>query len=284
MIQPYFTAGDVTIYHGDANKLLAELSFKAHACITDPPYLITDLAFDRALDMAWVKLLQQRVQDNGYLVSFGTQGLQYHIHRGGWAYRFEGVWLKSVPIIHFHNTKMPNTQSEPYIVYAHPAHTVSGLTWNPVTMQGEPYKKIQRLAQPLRAENSQIDRLSPTTWTADGYEIDNDGWRYVSNVIYGPNKSSMRWDERTLHPTQKPLRVLRVLIRWLTNPGDLIVDPFGGSGSTAVAALLEKRRCISIELDEQWCETGAARIEKAMQRQPLFYTEELAELYSEVRA
>jgi site-specific DNA-methyltransferase (adenine-specific) len=54
---------------------------------------------------------------------------------------------------------------------------------------------------------------------------------------------------KTVHPTQKPVELLRYLIRTYSNPGDTILDPTAGSGTTAVAALLEGRNSISIEKD-----------------------------------
>lgn len=50
-----------------------------------------------------------------------------------------------------------------------------------------------------------------------------------------------------VHPCQKPLGLLSHLIRTATRPGDIVLDPFAGSGSTAVAALASGRRCVLIE-------------------------------------
>ncbi|WP_101616561.1 DNA methyltransferase [Bifidobacterium margollesii] len=50
---------------------------------------------------------------------------------------------------------------------------------------------------------------------------------------------------------------MRWLIRTYTQPGDPVVDPFAGSGSTAVAAALEGRRCLAVERDPQWAAVGS---------------------------
>jgi len=50
-----------------------------------------------------------------------------------------------------------------------------------------------------------------------------------------------------VHPCQKPLGLLSYLIRTATRPGDIVLDPFAGSGSTAVAALASGRRCVLVE-------------------------------------
>lgn len=55
------------------------------------------------------------------------------------------------------------------------------------------------------------------------------------------------------HPTQKAVRILTPLIETFTQPGQLVLDPFAGSGSTLVAALITKRRYLGIELEEKYC-------------------------------
>jgi len=60
----------------------------------------------------------------------------------------------------------------------------------------------------------------------------------------------------------KPLRFMRALIRDYTKPGDLIVDPFAGSGTTLIAARQEGRSCIGAELDPETYKKALARIEK----------------------
>ena len=64
-----------------------------------------------------------------------------------------------------------------------------------------------------------------------------------------------------VHPTQKPLRVLRQLVEWGSRPGDLVLDPFMGVGSTGVAALELGRRFIGIELEETYLAAARRRIE-----------------------
>lgn len=65
-----------------------------------------------------------------------------------------------------------------------------------------------------------------------------------------------------IHPTEKPVGLLTNLISSVTKPGDLIVDPFAGSGSTCVAAKKTGRRFIGIELDDEHFEKASRRIEE----------------------
>jgi DNA modification methylase len=66
----------------------------------------------------------------------------------------------------------------------------------------------------------------------------------------------------TIHPTQKPIRLLSYLIQKSTNENDLVLDCFGGSGSTAVACAITNRRCISIEKDKKYFDDSCLRLEK----------------------
>lgn len=65
------------------------------------------------------------------------------------------------------------------------------------------------------------------------------------------------------HPTEKPWRLMRDLIHDFTNPGDVILDPFMGSGTTLVAAMLSGRRAIGIEQNPEYFEMARLRVEKA---------------------
>lgn len=65
-----------------------------------------------------------------------------------------------------------------------------------------------------------------------------------------------------LHPTMKPVGLLRRLILNSSKIGDLVYDPFGGSGSTLIAAEDTKRRCVMIEMDPKYCQTIMDRFEK----------------------
>ena len=64
-----------------------------------------------------------------------------------------------------------------------------------------------------------------------------------------------------VHETQKPLRLMRELVRLFSDPGEVILDPHAGSGTTGVAALLEGRRVILVERDPTHAATCIARME-----------------------
>ena len=82
-------------------------------------------------------------------------------------------------------------------------------------------------------------------------------------------------NENGLHPTQKPLDVMRWCIRLTTRPGDVILDPFTGSGTTGVAAIMEGRRFVGVELDPGYYAIAHKRIANA--QPPLFVADEPAQ-------
>jgi site-specific DNA-methyltransferase (adenine-specific) len=63
----------------------------------------------------------------------------------------------------------------------------------------------------------------------------------------------------SMHPTRKPVQLLRELIEASSLFGEVVLDPFMGSGSTLEAARLECRRAVGIELEERYCEIAASR-------------------------
>jgi len=79
----------------------------------------------------------------------------------------------------------------------------------------------------------------------------------VIDVDYSGNK---------LHPTQKPLSALIPLIRSFSLPGDVLLDPFAGSGSSCAAAALTHRRYIGIELEEKYYTEASLRLARVYVR------------------
>ena len=70
------------------------------------------------------------------------------------------------------------------------------------------------------------------------------------------------YKEKHLHPTQKPLKLIRRLIEASSNEGDVVLDPFSGAGSTQISSIQLKRHYIGIELDEEYYRIGLQRIKQ----------------------
>ncbi len=86
-----------------------------------------------------------------------------------------------------------------------------------------------------------------------------DNKAYLRSVF---ETSTVSGNERTKHPTQKSLKLMREIIKIHTNPQDVILDPFMGSGTTGVAALMENRKFIGIEVSPDYFELSIKRIKK----------------------
>ncbi len=76
--------------------------------------------------------------------------------------------------------------------------------------------------------------------------------------------------ERTRHKTQKPLKVCIPFIEISSNPGDVILDPFMGAGSTAIAALKTGRNFVGYEIDAGYCDLMQQRFDNFMMQNPGF--------------
>ena len=84
-----------------------------------------------------------------------------------------------------------------------------------------------------------------------------DVWQFPK-VTSGTQRASK---ERTSHPAQFPLSVIERIVRASSNSGDLVMDPFMGSGTTAVAALRLGRRVLGFETRKDYCDLIAERVE-----------------------
>jgi site-specific DNA-methyltransferase (adenine-specific)/modification methylase len=89
--------------------------------------------------------------------------------------------------------------------------------------------------------------------------------RDMHNFIESPICQGAERVKDPAHPTQKPLRVLRHILRLASRPGDLVFDPFMGVGSTGVAALQTGRCFFGIEIDERYLEAATARMRNVQQ-------------------
>jgi len=84
--------------------------------------------------------------------------------------------------------------------------------------------------------------------------------RDMHNFIESPICMGRERVKDPVHPTQKPLRVLKHLVRLASNPGDLVFDPFMGVGSAGVAALELDRRFLGVELERGYFDVASDRV------------------------
>lgn len=76
--------------------------------------------------------------------------------------------------------------------------------------------------------------------------------------------AALRGDKNTKHPTEKPLPLILDQVSWFTMPGDTVIDPFAGGGTTAVACKVLGRDCIAVERDPSHVDRIEARTRGAL--------------------
>ena len=140
------------------------------------------------------------------------------------------VWEKSNPMPN--TTKRLLTHSVEFVIWA-----VKGKGWT--------------------FNASELRDVNPDRQKDGSPRMMRDVWTFP--VVQGQERLRGK-DGRALHPTQKPLELVRRTIIASTNKGDLVMDPFMGSGTTAVAAKMEGLKWIGIERDNRYIRAAEKRI------------------------
>lgn len=92
------------------------------------------------------------------------------------------------------------------------------------------------------------------------------GSRYFPNIL----KFQAPKGKDRIHPTQKPLGLIKKLIELTTKKGDIVLDPFMGSGTTAVACKQLGRNFIGFEISKEYCELAKKRLNRVNERLEVF--------------
>lgn len=122
-------------------------------------------------------------------------------------------------------------------------------------------------------------RYRPSYETILVFSKDQDNYNWftdrkdVSNILRYNNVIPQKGD----HPTPKPVNLMRELIRLHTKEGMTVMEPFLGGGTTALACVLEGRKCIASEIDKGYYELSKKRIREAVSQQSLFSPSEMTE-------
>lgn len=137
---------------------------------------------------------------------------------------------------------------------------------NELKVAAEKYKfKQPRVAQWIKTNpvpiNSKVNYLSNAVEFFFTFVKDK---KPTFNSVYDKgiyNYPICHGKERTEHPTQKPLELIKDLILKHSKEGDVILDIFGGSGTTGVACLQTKRNFILVEKDQNYCKISEERLQ-----------------------
>ena len=91
----------------------------------------------------------------------------------------------------------------------------------------------------------------------------------TSDILYVPNKKT-KIKGKNIHDTEKPIELMKVLIENSSQESDIVLDPFLGSGTTAIACEKLHRHWIGIEIDKKYCEIAKERINNYNKQVKLF--------------
>ena len=119
-------------------------------------------------------------------------------------------------------------------------------TYHPQMTMGDPYNKGVRK-----------DQLSGSYGDFQPVHVASDGERYPTDIVYVKTAES---EGEVLHPTQKPLELLKYLVKTYTNEQDVVLDNTMGSGTTCLAAKELNRKFIGIENDKKYYDVSVNRI------------------------
>jgi DNA modification methylase len=156
-------------------------------------------------------------------------------------YRYDWVWEKSNATGHLNASRMPLRAHENICVFYREQPT-----YNPQKTSGHlPVNKF-------------YSRHSGYNYGLASGRTDGGG----STERYPRTVQRMASDKQRSnhHPSQKPLALIRYLIRTYTNPGDMVLDPCMGSGTASVASVIEGRRFIGIEKDASIFAAASGRL------------------------
>lgn len=112
------------------------------------------------------------------------------------------------------------------------------------------------------------DPPAASTWAlarTEGVQVGHDDEGGASRFFYVAKASRAERDAANSHPTVKPVALMRWLIRMVTPSGGTVLDPFAGSGTTAVAATIEGRRCVLVEREENYAGIIVRRLSKPIE-------------------
>lgn len=184
---------------------------------------------------AWLAQCQRVLKDTGTLWVIGSYHNIFRVGRvlqdlGYWILN-DVVWVKANPMPNFRGVRFTNAHET--LIWCKRSAAAKGYTFN--------YHE-------MKSENG-------------GKQMRSD-WRFP--LCTGGER--VKGDDGTkLHPTQKPLSLLERVVRASSAPGQVVLDPFAGVGTTAVAALRNERHFIAIEQEPDY--VAAAR-ERLSQEQP----------------
>lgn len=219
----------------EMQKLIDE-DIKVDLVLTDLPYGTTQCRWDNIIpfEPMW-DCINGLSNERPPTLLFGNEPFSSYLRLSNLKnYRYDWYWNKTRPTGHLNAKKQPMRKIEEIMVFYkkqcsyYPQGLIAGEFNN-----NRPSKTKKKKGKYVYGKEKPI-KLSKYT-------------NYPNNVLEYSNPNN-----KTIHPTQKPVEMLEYLIRTYTNEGDIVLDFTMGSGSTGVACLQTNRNFIGIELDEKY--------------------------------
>lgn len=214
--------------------------------VADPPYGDTSLGWDRAVE-GWLHVAYHRLKPSGSVWMFGSlrslMSIGHAVAEAGFRYAQDIVWEKhNGSGLHADRFKRVHE----HVVQFYRANVAWSQVWNEVqTTADATARTVRRKSTPA---------LHMGRRAKSSYQSVDGGPRIMRSVIAIPSCHG-----HAIHPTEKPVDLLRILVRTSCPPEGLVGDFFAGSGSLAEACQAEGRRYLG-------CDTDAAMVEKARRR------------------
>ena len=225
------------------------------AVICDLPYGTTANKWDSVipLDKLWAEY-RRIIKSGGAIVLFGAEPFTSFLRMSNidW-YRYDWKWQKEQGTGGLKANYQPLRDYEDIAVFSDcPAvYCPKPMRYYPQLAKGKPYTITRSGTSNNMHKNA-------------GGTFENEGVRYPKSVIYFPKETDH------LHPTQKPVDLLRYLVLTYTNEGDTVLDNCMGSGTTAIACIKERRHFIGFELSKEYFDKAVKRIKAEQAQLTLF--------------
>lgn len=219
------------------------------AIICDLPYGTTQNKWDSVIDLdkLWAEY-NRVIKDNGAIVLFSAQPFTSALISSNYKnYKYTWYWEKTQSVGHLNAYKQPMRKIEEINVFYK-----KQCTYN-YQLKDKPKKDIRPHSK------------SGLTGNYGKYNNDQSKNRKIPLDKKLPeNLITFANEQKTTHPTQKPLLLIEYLVRTYTNENDIILDNTMGSGTTGVACVNTNRKFIGIEMDENYFNIAELRITEAL--------------------
>ncbi|WP_374274459.1 site-specific DNA-methyltransferase [Brevundimonas sp.] len=249
--QPQPKYGMLTLLNGCClEKMKALPDQSVHMIFADLPYAQSAFNWDKLIPMEpfWAEV-GRVLKSSGVVVmtSAGMFTAQLMLSKPDW-YRYSMVWVKTKKTGFVHAKYRPMGQHEDVLVFSPGKATACATT----KMTYRPQGLTELTGVKVRKGETRSVMGKPVRTYAD---VDQTHTGYPTTVLQYPSVA------RGHHPTQKPHDLLAYLIRTYSDPGDTVLDPTMGSGSTGMAAIQEGRSFIGIERDRDFFLGAQGRLE-----------------------